>query len=244
LGRSFKDKKMKNLISAFFIISLSMTLFSCGDKNEYDWNKVIPGKQQITGRDSIKGNGIAEEYLAIPRGGSSYDWKILSGAGTFVQDPDRPYRIELQSTSQVSGTIVLCVTETTHGGVVGTPDTINIILTPVCDFNINLFTGAFVGKEQGFADYSINFTHTSGDTIINDNFFNSAYQVPFVFPQSGRINETFNVVPTTVDYNGEPGIIKGSGTYESCTGKMIVNFVIVKTYGDTIETHKNTFVPK
>ncbi len=124
--------KIPNLIMT--LIFTAMTISSCKKEESYNWKNIDPGKQQISGPDSIKGNdSTVYEYLAIPRGGSTYSWEVLSGpitikVDTLNKDPlhYHPFRAEITANSSIDTTGSFVVRETTWAGKPGIADTFKI----------------------------------------------------------------------------------------------------------------------
>jgi hypothetical protein len=223
--------KRESILNIITLIAICF-LFSCKEE-EYDWDKVDPGIQKITGLDYIKGNNISKyQYLAIPRGGSTYTWSVVSGPVTIINDPKYPFRIDLMADSRYNKSAYIAVTETTHGGLTSS-DTIFIFVRDYCSFVVDSFTGTFSCKETGYATYNTNLSHLSGDTILMNNFYGMGWEIPLVF--SADTAEVVQIVKNRQVINNEEVEISGKGFYNTCRGHFSLNYAILTLYGDTID---------
>jgi len=238
---SYIEKKNMRRLITYTIIAFSimtMVVVSC-KKDTYDWTKVIPGDQVINGPVTIKADNITNyEYLAIPRGGSIYNWQVVRGPITIENDKDMPFRINIKGQSQVDTSAEISVTETTWGGKSGNTKTFKIdkinCFTPFADFNQFLGSGKFKCYEIDYAPYTVNLTHLSGDTIVNDNFYSMGWKLKYIISKDQ--NEIINIVQKqTFEYNSETVQVSGSGTYSICKGEINLKFVITRISGDTID---------
>jgi hypothetical protein len=85
--------------------------------------------------------------------------------------------------------------------------------------------------------FDVNFTHVGGDTVMIDDFYGVGWQLKYILSEDK--NETLTIVKTLVDYSDATfsgGLdIKGSGTYSTCSGTLIVKFAMMDhALGDTI----------
>jgi hypothetical protein len=237
---------------------------SCKKEESYNWRNLEPGKQLISGPDSVKGNDSANyEYLGIPRGGSSYTWTVLRGPVTIKVDTLRndalhyhPFRVELTANSTIDTSAVIVLQETTWAGKQGESDTFNIQkVFCYIPFNMSDFLGEFRCKEEkidyfdnsfkSYPLYNVNISYAGGDTFMIDNFSQEQIQIPFVI--SYDKDEKITIVPTLTDKPLSTtfiGIekIKGTGSYSMCNKSMKINFAIMDAVlGDTIMTITNYF---
>ena len=251
-----------NLI--FFGMGLLLVTTSCKKEGGYDWTKIEPGKQQITGPDSIKGNdSTVYEYLAMTRGGSTYTWAVLSGPltikiDTLNHDPlhYHPYRIEVTANSAVNTSGSIVVRETTWAGKQGESDTFNIQkILCYSPFNINEFEGDYICDETilNISDntfnsplpFNVKLTRSGGDTVQIDNFYGIG--IPLYYIISEDKNESLKVVTALTDeintsYFTGTMEIRGTGYYSSCNKTITVNFALVDhTIGDTLYTGTDLF---
>ena len=247
--------KIKYLV--LIVTGSLVALSSCKKEEGYNWRNIEPGKQQISGPDSIKGNdSTVYEYLAIPRGGSTYTWEVLSGpitikVDTLNKDPlhFHPFRAEITANSSTNTTGSIVVRETTWAGKQGESDTFNIQkIFCYWPFNLNDILGQYTCNEQvtkylennafvKVTPFDVNFTHVGGDTVMIDDFYGVGWQLKYVLSEDK--NETLTIVKTLVDYSDATfsgGLdIKGSGTYSTCSGTVTVKFAMMDhALGDTI----------
>lgn len=227
---------MKKYLNNFIVVGiLVIFVSSCKQKDEYDWTKVIPGKQIITGPDSIKGNNIdTSQYFAIARGGSKYNWAVLKGPVVINEYKNHPFIAVVKANSEKDTSAVITVTETTWGGVQGTSDSFSIKISCFTPFNMEqlLGNGQFSCYEMDYAPYNVNITNIGGDTIENNNFFIVGWKLKYVLSEDK--DEIIKIVPASFDLNGETVYVKGQGNYSVCDRLIKVNFAITTLFGDTI----------
>lgn len=229
-------------IKLTIIIACVEIINSCCDKEEYDWNKVEPGQQIITALeedtaklivDTILGNNYnVKTYKAIPRGGSSYDWVVSSNILKISVRTDKPYIVDIKAESGIDTFAWLKVSERTHSGKIGLPDSVKIYVMSYCEFDINqlIGNGKFISKMTNYAPYNTIITTKGNDTIINNNFFNMRWKVKYYI--SNDYEQKIKIVPgQEFIYNGEPVEVKGEGYYNTCKSLIIVNFGIYYLYG-------------
>ena len=238
------------------IVVVTLGVFSSCKKDEaYNWRNIEPGKQQISGPDSIKGNdSTVYEYLAISRGGSTYTWEVLSGpitikVDTLNKDPlhYHPFRAEIKANSSTNTTGSIIVRETTWAGKQGESDTFNIQkIFCFSSFNLDNFVGAYTCNEKvtnylnnSFVStsFDVNVTQVGGDTVMIDNFYGIGWQLNYVLSKDK--NETLTIVKALFDYNDATfsgGLdVKGSGNYSTCSGTITVKFAMMDhALGDTV----------
>jgi hypothetical protein len=226
---------------SFFLAMIVIS--SCENEKEYNWKNVEPGKQKITGVDTIKGNNTPYEFLAIPRGGSTYEWKVISGPAIITLDEKIPYKAYVKGNSSLDSSALIVVTESTWGGKQGEPDTF-LISKIYCyvPFNMNqiIGNGQFSSSRPGYAAFVTTLVALSGDSIIADkNFFNIGQNVEFVLSRDA--NETLKIVPVRFEYNTPDesflgvATLVGYGTYSVCKRSLKINYSFVTDYSDTIE---------
>ena len=227
---------MKNYLNKFITVGiLSLIILSCKQKDEYDWAKVFPGKQIITGSDSIKGNNIdTSQYFAIPRGGSKYDWVVVRGPLTITEDKGHPFIAVIKANSEKDTNALITVTETTWGGVQGTSDSFSIKISCFTPFNMEqlLGNGQFNCYEMNYFPYKVNITYVGGDTIENNNFFITGWKLKYVLSEDK--DEIVKIVPASFNLDGETVYVKGQGHYSVCDREIKINFAITTLFGDTI----------
>ena len=232
---NYKFKDVCKILTLFGM--LIFLIVSCSKDNSYDWKKLEPGTQTITGPDSIKGNDITQyQYLAIPRGGSKFNWTVLSGPLEIITNTTKLYSVEVKGKSLVDTVAYIRVEEVTYGGKAGVADTFKVYVGSFCPYNISQLVGdgKFTCKYIDFAPYPVNITVLAGDTLLVDNFFGMGW--PVKFSLSKDENEKLTLVASdNFEYNGEAVEIKGEGNYNTCKSDLKVNFAVLKLNGDTVE---------
>jgi len=105
---------------------------------------------------------------------------------------------------------------------------------PECPFDIKTFTGSYVADEAGYGKYNVNFSAdaTNPTRIWQSNFWDWTNDL-LAFdldPDNGTVT-----VPEQTITMGDGGgyLVVGSGTFDPCTGIMIVDF-----QGDVDGTHE------
>ncbi len=122
---TMKKKTIFSILTGVIVIA-SLLIVGCTKsdidkaRESYDWNNVIPLIKTLSAPSSIQ---IGRTYtMQVPaRGGSQFTWELLSGDGNIIVLPgyegdDQTFTKGLQLNSDADTTIVLKVTETTHGG--------------------------------------------------------------------------------------------------------------------------------
>ena len=109
-------KYISKLASLIFITS-ALFFTACNNNEDYDWNKVDPGIQYISGPDTIKGNNISKfNFYARPRGGSKFTWTVVRGPVSVTPNATNGFVGEVTANSQTDTVGEIMVTETTYGG--------------------------------------------------------------------------------------------------------------------------------
>jgi hypothetical protein len=247
------DMKLNITNLIFFGVGIILISTSCKKEGGYDWTKIEPGKQQITGPDSIKGNdSTVYEYLAMTRGGSTYTWAVLNGpltikVDTLNHDPlhYHPFRVEITADSKIDTSAQIIVRETTWAGKQGESDTFEIKkIACYIRLDWNKFVGNNTCNEtilnpfKKMEPFDVDLIHVGGDTLVNENFYGIDWQLKYVL--SHDKNETLKVINATFEDSNNPIFdgpfeVRGNGTYSTCNGTITVNlFFIDKTIGDTV----------
>jgi hypothetical protein len=258
--------KIKTTYQLLIVTLLVLAFYSCKKEVSYDWKNIEPGKQMISGPDSIKGNdSTVYQYLAIPRGGSAYTWEVLRGPITIKVDTSdknpllyHPYNVEIKANSTADTSASFVVHETTWAGKTGESDTFTIQkIFCYIPFDMENFMGEYRCREEKTnfiantffsLSFTVNITNVGGNTIYNDNFYNLQIQVPFVM--SLDKNESIKVVKTLTEDVGDndfsgPTYITGSGYYSMCNRTMTIKYAIIDAaIGDTIMAITDYFIHK
>ena len=114
--------------------------------------------------------------------------------------------------------------------------------TTECPFDVNTFVGNYSCQEPGYggSPYDVTFTKGTGNTIVINNFWDFGGVVTYTFSGS-----TVTIAQQTVSMGGEPWIVAGSGTFNTCTGRMIVNYTVDRVSdGLRYDTNTHTFTKK
>lgn len=231
--------KITKYLSLLTVVLLGVIVMvtSCEEESNYNFNNVEPGKTEITGPELVY-TGPEYEFIALPRGGSSYAWAKVSGDFTFTSEG---YVATVVSDAAVNGTGVLMCTETTAGGKTGEADTITFSIAKFCTLDINDFVGPYTCDEAGYGPYLVNLSLDPNDplTLINDNFWDWAAAGQVIrYELSGDFDQIVTVPLQDFIFGDESaGTVEGSGTYEGCTGVMTVDYNVVYDGGDNPTSH-------
>ena len=233
-------------LKTIFLTFICVTSLQFCKDDEYDWSSIEAGKQKISRADadtskikldSLKGDMITiKNYVAIARGGSNYQWVASNDFLKLTENASDPFKISVKADSKIDTSAWLWVQETTKGNKKGEPDSFKIKIFSYCSYNIDelLGSGSFSSKMTNYAPYPVNLTKIAGDTIINDNFFNVKWQVKYVL--SKDTEEKVTIAPNQrFIYNQEVVDVKGSGTYNTCKGRLEIKYAVVRRGGDTID---------
>lgn len=114
-----------------------------------------------------------------------------------------------------------------------------------CPFVIDNFLGDYDCDEPGYAVYDVSFSLKPGtsNTIINDNFWDFCLEIEYVLdPSTNTVT-----IPEQIafDCGGTSRTVSGSGTIEPCTGKMTVDYTVIRTSTGAIsDQNTHTFTRK
>ena len=231
-------KKYLFKYSALLSILVCFIFSGCGKTDNYDWNSIDPGTQNITGPTVVKGNNIDKyNFLARPRGGSKFEWTVLSGPVVVNPNPVNGFIGVVTANSNTDTDAKIQVTETTNGGKTAVSNyTFHVI--SFCTFNSSqlIGDGKFTCQDKnsiGVATYDANFKILPGDTLLNDNFFYMGWKVKYYL--SKDVNEEITMVKSQFEYNGDVVEVSGKGNYNTCNSSFSVNYAVTSLAGDTIE---------
>jgi len=156
------------LLAFLFILS------SCGkteieqSQEDYDWDKVYPIVKEITGPTTFVASGLqAANYLATPRGGSTFAWSVDKVNATITPDPDGTYRaaITFEQLDEDSVAFVKVV-ETTHAGIVSEPTSLKIDLLRFCPLAMDSFTGSYTEADGDGQTAPVTVTRDPNDELL------------------------------------------------------------------------------
>ncbi len=105
---------------------------------------------------------------------------------------------------------------------------------PECPFDIKTFTGSYIANERGYGEYNVDFRADATDPyrVWQSNFwdYTSDLLAFDLDPLTGLVNVPEQGI---VMGDGNTYLVVGSGTFDPCTGIMIVDF-----QGDVDGTHE------
>jgi hypothetical protein len=141
------------------LVAFVFLLSSCGlteveqSQEDYNYNKIIPKIMDFSGPTTVSASGLAvSEYSVLYRGGSTYTFTAV-GYGATIETGEMPNHANVTwNQSSVDTSAILIAVETTQGGVVSDPDTLEITLNKFCPLTINDFLGDWTGTEAGDCD--------------------------------------------------------------------------------------------
>ena len=234
--------KIKRLLPVVGMVLLGVAAIvtSCEEENDYNFKNIDPGKQEISGPELIY-TGEPYVFKALTRGGSTYQWEKVSGDYTLTADG---YKATVISNANANGTGVIKVTETTMGGKVGIPAEVTFDISLFCQLDMSKFVGEFTCDEEGYGAYGVNLTRVEGENaVLNDNFWDWAAPGQVIkYELSGDFSQVVTVPLQDFIFGDESaGTVEGSGTYNGCTGEMVVDYIVVYD-GAENETH-HVFTP-
>lgn len=113
-------------------------------------------------------------------------------------------------------------------------------ITPVAEaasVDVSAFVGAYDCEEPGYGVYTVNFA--AGDqpgVIVNDNFWDSGVSIEYVLDVCGTVT-----IPNQSFTAGATYTVTGSGTYNTATGEIVVDYVVKSAAGATVDANTHTF---
>ena len=116
-------------ILGVMLLGMIVLFSSCEEKDDYDYDAIEPVVQGIVGPVTVRGSQIFD-YRTHGRGGSTYEFVTTGAIDSFTPIDGEAYGITVdfkESFDDADATIT--VTETTMGGKVSEPYTINIAVT-------------------------------------------------------------------------------------------------------------------
>lgn len=244
---------MKTIVKLSLLVGVALGLLttlvtSCSDKDTYSYNDIEPIILSITGPNKVAGHGINKypaTYSVPTRGGSTFTWSLANNkwGGNITVDPERSHIAKIVFNEAPADTLaIIQVVETTYGGKTSPVKTMNVTITKFCQFNVENFTGLYDCDEPGYAHYDVNFTKVNDSVIIADNFWDSGWDVQYLF--HANPNQTVEIIPWSyTTSSGTTYEVTGSGTFDGCTGSFKVNYVVKKN-GANYDVNTHTFTKK
>jgi hypothetical protein len=116
-------------ILGVMLLGMIVVFSSCEEKDDYDYNAIEPVVQGIDGPLTVRGSQIFD-YRVYGRGGSTYEFVTTGAIDSFTPIEGEPYGITVDfKESFDDADAKITVTETTMGGKVSEPYTIDIAVT-------------------------------------------------------------------------------------------------------------------
>lgn len=116
-----------------------------------------------------------------------------------------------------------------------------------CNLNLDKYTGTFECNEPQYAKYDVNFTKLTGDTLVNDNFWDLKWPLKYVLDDMGNVS----IVPKTFVPDATMKVsVSGTGSYDNSKNELTVTYVVLQdaTPGTPlavqIDRNTHTFVKK
>jgi hypothetical protein len=103
-------------------------------------------------------------------------------------------------------------------------------------YDVNKFLGAYSCNEPGYGDYNVNFTLVAGDTIENNNFWDSGWPVKYYFKPAV---DSIYIIESTMVFPPEY-TVTGKGSFDACTGNFFVRYVVTSG-GSPVDKNTHTF---
>jgi hypothetical protein len=124
-----------------------------------------------------------------------------------------------------------------------------IRFTTSCTFGFNSLLGAYSCVEPGYpqSPYDVGFTlkDACSNTITNSNFWDAGYKIDYVLALNGTVSIPTQTVSGAAVGLAENLIIAGSGTYNTTTSSMVVDYTVKgATSGTTWDSNTHTFTKK
>lgn len=247
------------------VILIAGITVSCEEKNDYDYNKIIPKiVGGINGPSEILATGAkAEVFKVINRGGSTWSWQVIGSDATITQDPNFGSIADITfAPSTLDKTAQVIVTETTQGGLTAS-DTLNVELLAFQKLTWDDFVGTWTGTEED--DTEVSFEVVKGDTE-NSIVIKAEAGIPGLFggvytswgesfqPDFGNEGDVIAVIDlntgdVTIEgqYFGQtlPGpydyYIYGAGTYNGYMMKLTYSMNFDDTFSDDYAVYTTVF---
>ncbi len=166
---------MKNKVFKYisFFAALLLIMGACEKtdiqkaNDDYDFGKVIPVVQGITGPANATQTFSESFSPNYYRGGSIFSWSTSSGAAITSTSTDTR---DIDVLFSEMGDVTLTLTETTLGGVTSEPYELDIQVAEFCPMTRDDFLGTWVGTETGDSEVdplSVTFiAGTGADEIV------------------------------------------------------------------------------
>lgn len=158
---------MKNKLFRYisFLTALVLIFGACQKtdiqkaNDEYDFNKVIPIVQGISGPSNATQTFSESFSPSYFRGGSTWAWSVSAGASITSTSADTR---DVDILFSEMGDVTLTLTETTLGGVTSEPYVMDIAVAEFCPMTRDDFLGTWVGTEEGKTAGPLTITFVAG----------------------------------------------------------------------------------
>lgn len=163
---------MKNKVFKYisFLAALLLIVGACEKteiqkaNDEYDFGKVIPVVQGITGPANATQTFSESFSPSYYRGGSTFSWSVSTGAAITSTSTDTR---DIDVLFSEMGDVTITLTETTLGGVTSEPYELDIQVAQFCPMTRDDFLGTWVGEESGKTSGPLTITFVAG-TAANE----------------------------------------------------------------------------
>lgn len=151
-------KKHRIYIFSTLFLSFSLIFSACEEKDDYDYDAIVPEILAINGPAEVTAHGITDfpvQFDVPYRGGSTYEWSAASpnGDATIVIDEEYESIANItfpQTDVAQEGTIT--VVETTYAGKQSEPYSRSVVLNPFCPYPMEEYVGEYTGTETAHAE--------------------------------------------------------------------------------------------
>ncbi len=238
-------KKKILYILGLMLLSSAVVFNSCEEKDDYNYDDIEPVVFAISGPNPATAHGnenYPSKYSVAHRGGSTYNWEVGGDhSGTVALDEDDPsiaYITFDQSSEDTEATIT--VTETTQGGIVSEPFSMDVDLLAFCPYPMEDYIGNYTGTAEGEHAPTVEFVAEEGLNVIRAKGL--AYFVPNSWGENWiegdgscvlefGCGDVVNIYPQWIgdtDYPDSYGI-EGTGTVDPDAKTITLDYVV--SYG-------------
>jgi len=238
--------KNKILASISFLVVIALMFSSCEKppvekaNEDYNYDNIIPKIFNFSGPSAVPASGLGfVEYSCLYRGGSTYSFTTEGHTATIAIKEGNPSVAEVTwDQSPVDLEAKIFVVETTMGGKVSEPDTIDVSLSAFCPLtDLNDLVGTWTGTDsEGNATQVV--TSVNGSDFIIDGLnvgWMTGYwgeviteQIPLVMimNEDGSLEIELQYYMSTT-WNGDPQptySIAATGFWDNCLKTMTIDY--------------------
>ena len=240
---------MKKLIKSFIIFAVAaLVLNSCGEPDPI----IYDGPEFVSFTGGTSGSYFVQEsntpfpvQVGIPSPSTSdvtVQIELISATGEEGTQFDLPSSVTIPAGDVIATIPVKGYFENLAGRVdtlsfqligdeVANFDTAyTVIMQQFCVFDINNFVGAYSCDEAVYGVYGVNFTvdPDNANAVLNDNFWDfpaAGETVQYIF--TGDFDQIVIVPEQEFTFgDGTVGSVVGQGTYDGCSGTMVVDYIV------------------